>query len=74
MEGNANSGEVGVGMTSSESTLAMLNRRVNEYKVAAQLANKQGDKPSALNYVRVIKVCHCHKSCIVLSNHHFRSK
>ena len=34
----------------------MLNRRVHEYKVAAQLANKQGDKPSALNYVRVIKV------------------
>ena len=39
-----------------EDTLALLKQRVLQYKVAAQQANKQGDKPAAIKYVKVIKV------------------
>ncbi|XP_063715657.1 coiled-coil and C2 domain-containing protein 1-like isoform X3 [Symsagittifera roscoffensis] len=45
----------GVSSAVDQQTLLLLRKRVHEYKVAAHQANKQGDKPAALKYVRVIK-------------------
>ena len=48
--------ESGATLPEDQQTLLLLKRRQYEYKVAAHQANKQGDKPAALKYVRVIKV------------------
>ncbi|XP_075241385.1 coiled-coil and C2 domain-containing protein 1-like isoform X2 [Convolutriloba macropyga] len=47
--------ESGATLPEDQQTLLLLKRRQYEYKVAAHQANKQGDKPAALKYVRVIK-------------------